>query len=183
MLAKKSRRLRKKIRETSCQLIRLKREIKKAKTNRKGIKKIRIINFLKCAPYFIGCFAENELNNISITSFPSYFIVNVDQSNMPGSHWLSIGVFRNQIEIFDPLGFQLFNWSRIPCGLLNFLHKFSQSRRVITLKQIQGDGSTLCGYYSIFYVVCRPFSSFRNLEKLFSSKFSVNDLTLIKFFK
>ena len=156
-MCKKPRRLRQKINQGNCQLYQLKNEIKKAKTNRKGIKKIRILNFLKCSPHFIGCFAENELNDISVTSFPSYLIVNIDQSNMPGSHWLSIGVFRNKIEVFDALGFKLFNWSRVPCNMLNFLHKFSQSRKIITLKQIQGDNSTLCGYYSIFYCVCRPF--------------------------
>ena len=181
-MRQKSRRLRQKINKGNCQLFHFKNEIKKAKTNRKGIKKIQILNFLKCSPHFIGCFAENELTHLSIQSYPSYLIVNIDQSNMPGSHWIAIGVFRNKIEIFDTLGFQLFNWSRIPCKLLHFLHKFSQSRRIVTLKRIQSDKSTLCGYYSIFYIVCRPFCSFRNLEKLFSSKFSVNDSTLIKFF-
>ena len=182
MQDKKSNRIRQKIKQGRCKLSTLKREITKAKNTKTGIKKIQILNFLKCAPNFIGCYSENELSDISINSFPSYFIVNIDRSYMQGSHWISIGIFRDKIEIFDSLGFKLFNLSRIPCDLLNFLHKFSQSRKIITLKQIQGDNSTLCGYYSIFYCVCRPFYSFRYLEKLFSSKFSVNDSALIKFF-
>lgn len=165
-----------------CNLTELKEKIKTCKKTRQGLHRNKILDFLKCAPSFIGCFAEDELEGLSIQSFPSYLIVNVDQSNMSGSHWIAIGIFRDTIEIFDSLGLQLFNWSRIPCQLLSFLHYFAQSRDVISLKRIQSDTSTLCGFYCILYVVYRPFSTFSRLQKLFGPKFSANDSILIKFF-
>ena len=165
-----------------CNFTRLRQEILEAKTNQKGIKKTKILNFLKCAPSFIGCFAENEISSLVIHSFPSFFIVNTDQSNMPGSHWIAIGIFAKKIEIFDTLGFNIFNWSRVPCSLLAFLHKFAQTRDISILKRIQDDNSSLCGFFCIFYVVTRSNCSFRQLESLFSSKLTGNDSTLIKFF-
>lgn len=167
----------------TCTLKRLREKIKKAKTESKGIEKIEILNFLKCSPSFIGCYAENEMHSLTLQSFPVYLIVNIDKSNMPGSHWIALGIFKDKIEIFDTLGFQIFNWSRIPCFLLQFLHKFSQTRDIIILKRIQSDNSSLCGYYCILYVTSREFHSFEQLQSLFSSNYPDNDSVLIKFFK
>ena len=79
-----------------------------------------ITNSLQCTPNFIGCYAENELESLSITSFPCLMIVNIDSINMIGSHWIAIGLFTDKIEIFDSLGFNIFNWTRVPSTLLNF---------------------------------------------------------------
>ena len=98
-----------------CNLSRFDKEINQAKEKKKGIKETQILNFLKCAPAFIGCFAEDEVRLLSVQTTPAYLIVNVDDSSLPGSHWIAIGIFDSRIEIFDTLGFNIFNWSRIPC--------------------------------------------------------------------
>ena len=54
---------------------------------------------MACIPFFIGCFAENELGKLVINRFPSYLIVNIDASYMAGSHWLAICISNEKIEI------------------------------------------------------------------------------------
>ena len=160
------------------------KEIKSVQKEKKGINGDFITSSLACSPNFIGCFAENQLENLTITSFPSFLIVNIDSSEMTGSHWIAIGIFNEIIEIFDPLGFDIFNWSRVPCHLLDFLHRFSVTRRVQTAPRVQSDSSYLCGFYTIFYVIARKFLSFENLFKCFCTQFlSRNDKILYDFFK
>ena len=177
-----SERLRKPNQKTKnkCGFKKIKKEIKKAKKKSLGINTKQINSFLKCSDSFIGSFAENELN-ITI-SFPLYLIVNIDRSDMKGSHWIAIGIFKDEVEIFDPLGFDIFNWSRIPCNLLNFLHRLSVSRTITVFKRIQSDHSTLCGFYCIFYVLFRPLNSFKLLENFFISDLDQNDFSLINLF-
>ena len=91
-----------------CNLSRFDKEINQAKEKKKGIKETQILNFLKCAPSFIGCFAEDEVRLLSVQTTPAYLIVNVDDSSLPGSHWIAIGIFDSRIEIFDTLGFNFF---------------------------------------------------------------------------
>ena len=143
-----------------------------------------ITNSLQCTPNFIGCYAENELENLSITSFPCLMIVNIDSINMIGSHWIAIGLFTDKIEIFDSLGFNIFNWTRVPSTLLNFLHNFSVSREVHITPMIQPDDSVLCGFYCIYYVIRRLYNTFSELSSCFDSKSRKNnDNILLKFFK
>ena len=143
-----------------------------------------ISSSLNCSPNFIGCFAENEVENLTITSFPSFLIVNIDSSHLPGSHWIALGIFSDKIEIFDPLGFDIFNWSQVPCTLLDFLHRLSVTRRVYIAPRIQSQTSFLCGFYAMYYVIVRKFISFELLFKCFCTKYlKRNDWILYKFFK
>ena len=130
------------------------KEIKEFKTSKEGVTGQYITTSLKCSPNFIGCFAQDELENLAVTSFPSFLIVNIDSANMSGSHWIAIGIFQNDVEIFDPLGFDIFNWSRVPCDLLNFLHRLSVSRTVSTAPRIQSDTSHLCGFCPLCILRC-----------------------------
>ena len=160
------------------------RKIEKIQKEKITITAKFISDSLKCASNFIGCFAEDQLKNISITSFPCFLIVNIDSHNMDGSHWIAIGIFRDTIEIFDPLGFNIFNWSRVPCGLFDFLHSFSVSRHLKIIPRIQSDTSHLCGLYSIYYVIRRKTASFETCFKCFNFKnFTVNDGIVCNFFK
>ena len=157
----------------------IKIKVKKAKTF--GINEKSIQEILKCQNSFLGCYSADELDNLSVKS-PCLFIVNLDNRNMSGSHWLAIGCFDKKLEIFDPLGFDIFAWPRLPCPLLYFLHRYSFSRRIKISKRIQSSKSTLCGLYCIFYIMNRPFKSFEALQSVFSSQLSLNDSILAKLF-
>ena len=158
-------------------------EIKKTK---KGVTSGFITENLKCLPSFLGCFPENNLSSLIVNFYPSFFIVNIDSDHMEGSHWLAIGIFKNSIEIYDPLGFKIFNWNRIPCSLLNFLHRMAVSKRVVVSPRIQSNYSNLCAFYCIFYLLLRGFCSMRKINSFFctlNSKLSHNDSVLYSFFK
>ena len=165
-----------------CRFRQIKKEIKRAKKTGKGAKTSEINKLLSCSPNFIGCFAENELKNIKLKSFPCFLIVNLDHEKLSGSHWISLLITRSQVEIWDTLGFRLLDWPRIPCHLLNFLHNLVVKRKVIVSRRIQSESSVLCGFYCIFFVLCRPFLSLSKLMCHFDSKLSLNDTRLIKFF-
>ena len=159
-------------------------KIKQARKKEITVTNDFITNSLKCSSNFLGCYAEDELDSLKLTSFPCFLIANIDSSNMKGTHWIAIGVFKDTIEIFDSLGFDIFNWPRIPCTLLNFLHNLSVSRRVIVAPCIQSNRSTLCGFYSIYYVIRRRFSSFTETTNCFDTQnLEYNDSILSKFFQ
>ena len=143
-----------------------------------------ITSSLNCSPNFIGCYAEDQLENLRITSFPCFLIVNIDSSELPGSHWIGLGIFQDEIEIFDPLGFNIFNWSRIPCTLLNFLHSLSVTKTVSINPRIQSNESKLCGIFSIFYVLKRATQSFTEIFTPFDlHNFEINDSILLNLLK
>ena len=160
------------------------KEIKEFKTKKQGVTGQYINTALKDSANFIGCFAEDELENLAVTSFPSFFIVNIDSTDLSGSHWIAIGIFKETIEIYDSLGFDIFNWARVPCSLLNFLHRLSVTRRVLTAPRIQADTSFLCAFYAIYYILLRNFLPFEKTFECFcKTRFNLNDSILLRFFK
>ena len=165
-----------------CNFPNIQEKIKKAQKTKQGAKTSQINKLLSCSPNFIGCFAENEVLNLKLTSFPCFLIVNLDHDQLPGSHWISLHITKTKVEIWDTLGFRLLDWPRVPCNLLKFLHNLVVSRQIIVSRRIQSASSVLCGFYCIYFVICRPFLSFSSLMCNFSSKLSHNDTALIKFF-
>ena len=161
----------------------IKEKAKICKKTSSGVSSRVLIRFLSGARNFIGIFAQDELAKLTISNYPSYFIVNLDSKNLPGSHWIAIGVFSRKLEIFDPLGFSIFSWPTIPCDLLHFLLKFATGRKITICKTIQSNKSTLCGFFCTFYVLARNYLSFRGIQSYFSSKLSLNDSILIKLFQ
>ena len=180
MQKERSKRLRKIVR--ACNFREIKQKIKKAQKHKKAIKASSIQRLLKCCPNFLGCFAEDELETLSLRTFPCFLIVNIDSSNLDGSHWIAIGLFRDRLEIMDPLGFTIFNWTRVPCKLMNFCHLFGSRRKIHVSKRIQPNFSVLCGYYCIYYVIFRQLFSLHKVQSVFSSNLDKNDLQLIKNF-
>ena len=162
----------KKSEKNICQKI--KKELQKKK-NHQGLSTTELLRLMSNSKNFIGVYAENELDGLIITSFPSLLICNLDTSSQSGSHWLAIGIFKKRLEIFDPGGFRLFLWPRIPCNLLTFLHNLSVSRTVHVSKRIQSSKSSLCGFFSMFYIIARSTLSFTRIQKLFSSRLARND--------
>ena len=155
----------KSILRATCKYRKMQKAIKKAQKTKTGISRLGILKHLQFTKDFIGVYAEDQLSNLSITSFPSSLIINLDPSHMRGSHWLAIRISRSSLEIFDPLGFQILTWPRIPCHLLNFLRRWSKHRKTFISPVIQSQSSVLCGFYCIAYIVCRQVFSFNEFLK------------------
>ena len=109
------------------------------------------------------------------------YSLNIDSFYLPGSHWLAIGLFKDTLEIFDPLGFKMFLWESVPCDLLRFLHQYGQNRKVLISKRVQPLDSYNCAFYSLFYVFQRFHYSFEKIQSCFSSM-KQNENVLKKFF-
>ena len=145
----------------SCRKI-IQKQIKKVKATKKGLTSETINQLTKYAPNFIGCFSEDVLLTLVFHQKPCFLIVNLDKTGMPGSHWIALGLFDDKIEVFDFLGFKIFNWPRIPCNLLSFLHQHSTRRNLVISPLLQRNNK-LCGVYCIYYVLNRPFMSFSEI--------------------
>ena len=159
---------------------------KKAKAmqaSSKGLNSSEITTLLSSTRNFIGVYAQDEIKNLSVSQYPSFLIINLDSISFGGSHWIAVGIFKAHIEIFDSLGFNIFNWPHIPCDLLNFLLKFSVGRKVLVSKRLQSDNSTLCGLYCVFYVLARITLRFSFIQNLFSDNLTRNDKVLINLLK
>ena len=182
MVKSSSRSRGKKTSPRSCK-IKIFKEIKKQIKVKKGLSSTKINCFLNKQAHFLGCFADDDLKNLAIQSFPAYLIVNLDKSSQDGSHWICLRIDRKTIEIFDPLGFNTKLWPHKPFYLLNFLHTFSYTRDLIFSVQIQPVTSFLCGFYCAFYVIMREKFSLKQIQRKFSRKLYKNDSVLLHLFK
>ena len=62
---------------------------------------IFINNLLKDYKNFIGCFSKDQ---ISLINNNKSIIMNLQNSNQPGSHWIALKRVKNSIFIFDSFG-------------------------------------------------------------------------------
>ena len=162
---------------------RIKVKIVEKKETKIGVSTNEILQLMSKTRNFIGCYAENQLSGIRLSSFPSYLIVNIDSSNLPGSHWLAVLIDRKSVEIFDSSGFNIFHLSRIPCHLLSFIHRLTQSRKLKISRQLQPHKSNLCGFYAMFFVLFRQHFTFNQIVNLFTDNLYKNDRRLINIFQ
>ena len=156
--------------------------IKKEKTNKKGITSAQINHILTKSDNFLGCFAQDELSSLVISSLPVYLVINFDNSYSSGNLWIALRIDKTRLEIFDPLGFNSLRWPSIPHLLLNFLNKFSFNRRILKCKEVQPYSSTLCGFYCIFFIIYRSVHTFSDCNRYFSNVLKKNDKILLNFF-
>ena len=159
---------------------RTKQEIEKAENENQGLSTKKIQKILNCSDSFAGCFARDELINLSLCSYPVYLIVNTDNRGKRGKHWITIRLSQSHVELFDSLG--LIHHNCLPIEILAFIQRFAVSRTFIFNKRIQPQNSILCGFYSIFYVFVRPNCSFKTIESFFSNKLSKNEAIIKSFF-
>ena len=157
------------------------KEIKKAKKQKQGLSAQKIQEILNCCKSFIGCFASDQLESLSLSYFPCTLIVNTDKNGMSGAHWICFRISKRRVEMFDSLG--LIYDNKLPLEILAFIQRFSISRDIKLNKRLQPDSSVLCGFYCIFFIFLRQFCSFGQIQKFFDGDLNKNDQTLTKFFK
>ena len=106
-MGKVSHRKRSSRRETeTCNTKEIKKALKKAKKTSSGLSCEKIISLTNCLPRFIGCFAEEALSTLKIFTKPVYLLVHIGNGT---GHWIAVGIFTDTIEVFDPLGFRIFD--------------------------------------------------------------------------
>lgn len=181
MSTKKSCRFRKASRQIT-RFNQIKKEVQISLQAKKGLMQSSIDYILAGIPNFLGTFAQDELKSLHLTNFPVFLIVNTDNQNGSGEHWILIYITKSNIEVYCSLGFNLFNFKQIPCILLNFLNTHSRMKKIRIFRKIQSDTSFLCGYFCVLFTLIRPHYSFRKLDSIFSSVAKSRSL-LLNFFK
>jgi hypothetical protein len=131
---------------------------------------------------FLGIYSSDQLKNLCILKFPAFIIINLETSDLPGSHWLAVRFGSVFIEIFDSLGFDPHLWRSFPTGLLKFLSSYSFTHRYRISPVIQPSYSYTCGLYAIFFILYRQTKNFTACCSKFSPKLRLNDTILFQFF-
>ena len=149
-------------------------KIKNCQEKKTGISCHDILKFTSNVPNFIGCFKQEMVEKLRVLQRPIFFMVLVGKTR---GHWICVGLFQNSIEIFDPLGFKIFDWPDIPCSLLGFVHNFSRNRKLIISDRVQSNTSTLCGFYCLTYIFHRNSHTLKQIQNFFKTP-SENDSIL-----
>ena len=165
-----------------CKVNKIRKEIAIKTVKKTGLSDTKIECFLSNSSHFLGCFAQDELRNITIKSLPIFLIVNLDHSYSEGTHWIALRIDETSLEIFDSLGFNFLRWPNIPHFLLDFLNKYSKNRKILISNELQPYNSTLCGFYCIFFVLYRATNTFSSCNNIFSNQLYKNDKILVNFF-
>lgn len=108
---------------------------------------LRILDSDKIVKHlFRGVFALNKIPKVK--KYPSAFIVNLDDSSQPGSHW--VGMYfnkRHHCDYFDSYG-------RPPYELQNYILSNSKSYTYNNI-QVQRFLTITCGPMSLYFIVWR----------------------------
>jgi len=140
----------------------------------------RLNQLLKKMPRYQGSFALDELKNVEIKTFPEFIVVNLDNRNENGSHWIALAIYQSHVFICDSLG-GIMPDKKFPSALINFLHILLFTRKLFITKQLQPIESDKCGEYAVAFVrEMSRHNSFCSFMTLFTTNLRQND-TIISF--
>ena len=140
----------------------------------------RINLLLKNVPNYQGSFAVDELNEIKVSFYPTFVVINLDKRENEGTHWIAIAIYQTQMFICDSLG-GLLPDETFPQPLVDFIYPLAKMRKLHITKQLQPLNSTLCGLYCVTFIKeMAEHNCFSEFIRLFSTNYLQND-TLVKF--
>ena len=131
-----------------------------------------IFNEIKKLDCFYGIFPMDKLNRI-YKKRPIGIIINLDPSDMPGSHWTALYISSDNIAFYlDSFGLPI-----IHNELYKFLRNHKVNKIIYNKYELQQMTSESCGAYSILFLkmMCNNFL-FKEFLNLFSSNQYKNDL-------
>lgn len=138
-----------------------------------------ISNLLSCMPNVQVC-ASNELH---FDKMPFYAVVNSEDSNSDGLHWLALAFFvrdeRVECNYFDSLGGGML--TMVP-NIKNFIWRHADVL-YLNSNRIQSLSSSVCGLYSTYFIICMQNKiKFQDFLLQFSSDVNFNDQSVFKLF-
>ena len=160
----------------------IKFKIQEIKNSKEGLSSLFLEKCLTRVKNFIGVFPQDFLLHSQIYP-PACFVVNLDVSSQPGSHWLAVYLDDSSVEVFDSLGLDPKTWTRKPTILLNFIKSKLKNRKLRISRKLQTDSSNFCGVFSLFFLFLRPFLTFRQISNFFTSDLKLNEKLLYDFFQ
>ena len=119
---------------------------------------------------FIGVFSSDTLPSYAQTG---YYVVNLDTSQQPGSHWIAIKISKSKCknEYFDSYG--------LGPPTVRF-KRFMKYNYIYNSKRLQHSLSTTCAQWCIYYIWrrCQGWSLRDILKPFYSKDFLINDHVL-----
>ena len=129
---------------------------------------------------FGNVYAINEMKSIKSVSYPSSFVINLDPSYKPGSHWVAVYFDKNGVgEYFD-------SFARYPLHeVVHFLRSHAKGLAIQSYASARTLYTT-CGQFVVFYIYQK--SQGLSLEVILRKYFSThnklrNDLLVGDFVK
>ena len=112
------------------------------------------------------------LDQLPIRATKTCYVINLDESREPGSHWVEVYFGRSGIgEYFDSYGLPPY-----PITIRNLLSDNSVTWKYNS-KQLKDVRTTVCGQYCAFYLIMRSsgISMDRFISQFSNSRFLTND--------
>ena len=102
---------------------------------------IEISEYYKNGPRFNGVYSRNNLpNKIKKGSY----VINLDEYENTGTHWVSLFVKANKVIYFDSFGIE-----HIPKEIIKFIGNNNTKSNIF---RIQAYDSIMCGYFCIEFI-------------------------------
>ena len=125
---------------------------------------IEINKVLRNVRLYGGCFSCDMIPKPK--RFPIAYVVNTDNSQKPGQHWIVILIDKyRKCEYFDSLGNEIF----VP-EIYSFINSNTKGISQQSHVQLQHNSSVACGVYCIKFIIARSKRvSFEEFINYFSS--------------
>lgn len=130
--------------------------------------------------YFKDVYAADHARNQVVNTYPSGCIINTDPSDKSGTHWVCFyvtGTASNSLGEFfcsygePPESYNFKSW------IENSVTSWTYNK-----KRLQGEASSVCGHYCLFYLLHRFRNvSTRTIQDMFTRDFDLNDAWVNKF--
>lgn len=107
---------------------------------------------------YLGTISSDEIKTLKLPAGqPSSFIMNLDKSDQPGSHWVGVFIDPNsEVGYFDSFGRNPpKNFNRDILSLLSDIRPETFLKLKVNRVVSQDDDSTTCGYHAIKYLLRR----------------------------
>lgn len=110
-------------------------------------------------------------------NYPALYIVNTDDSNLPGQHWIAIYLESTHFgEYFDSYGEEPKN------DFVEYMNKHCK-KWLYNAKQIQSVITAFCGFYCLFYAFlrCNRGMTLKDICSIFTNDTCLNDAMVHRF--
>ena len=123
--------------------------------------------------YSVGVFSADEL---PIKEFPGAYVVNTDEINQLGQHWVAFFTINDSMECFDSFGRNPGEYS------VHIARWLEDTYQVVQCETLQSRDSTVCGQYCLFFLIMRCYGyTYEDVVSALSKNTKINDRFVCKF--